>query len=100
MQIFSNWISTVGFILSFMSETEHPMEACGRRFDASHQGKAVSSRNHPHDYPDSHNCEFDVVAPQNQAVFVVFEHFSLEEHAQCNYDYLEVSCRRSCLDSF
>ncbi|KAJ6633725.1 Cubilin like, partial [Pseudolycoriella hygida] len=67
-----------------------------------HRG-VIESPNFPNHYPDNLQCEWMVVAPVGNQIFVAFSQFEVEEstmeHVQtsddCSFDYLEIIQKKS-----
>lgn len=62
-----------------------------------HRG-IIESPNFPEKYPNNFNCEWTVIAPHGNKIFVAFSEFSMEsayseEDTVCNYDYLQIDER-------
>ncbi|XP_078582053.1 cubilin-like isoform X2 [Branchiostoma floridae x Branchiostoma japonicum] len=50
----------------------------------------IESPNYPGNYPHNRECEWTITVPTGQQIRLNFTTFSIENHANCNYDYLEV----------
>ncbi|KAL8607578.1 hypothetical protein ACOMHN_003497 [Nucella lapillus] len=71
-----------GFDVSFSPTT------CGGILD-SPQG-VLTSPNYPNNYDHDDFCVWKIVAPEGQRIRLQFTDFSLENHVNCRWDYLEL----------
>ncbi|XP_072174323.1 cubilin-like [Diadema setosum] len=51
---------------------------------------SIQSPYYPQAYPNSRECEYVITAGDGQVVTLTFSAFDIEDHASCQYDYLEV----------
>lgn len=56
----------------------------------NHRG-VVESINFPRPYPFNRNCTYVIDAGLGNTINATFSHFELENHANCEYDYVMVS---------
>lgn len=64
------------------------LEDCNRVLDED--GAEFSSPFFPSPYPNNAFCEFHITARLGQRIQIYFDHFNLEEGANCTYDALRV----------
>ena len=50
----------------------------------------ITSPAYPSDYPHQRECVWTIVAPDNHQVILNVTDFLLEQHVDCNFDYLEI----------
>ncbi|KAL3836256.1 hypothetical protein ACJMK2_021695 [Sinanodonta woodiana] len=65
---------------------------CGGQIQLSNNGNSsvFSSPNYPNNYPHNVDCMWVITAPASKRIQVDFTgNFSIETHAQCNFDYVE-----------
>ncbi|XP_067020155.1 dorsal-ventral patterning protein tolloid-like isoform X2 [Acropora muricata] len=55
------------------------------------QNHTLGSPGYPSNYPNNINCVYQVLIPLNEGLVVSFNYFSLENHSQCGYDYLQIT---------
>ncbi|XP_017013207.2 cubilin homolog [Drosophila takahashii] len=60
---------------------------CGGRFDLDTHG-TLSSPGSPGNYPKNRDCQWHLVAPISKRIKLTFAHLQLEEHDNCNFDYV------------
>ena len=53
--------------------------------------------NYPHNYPMKTDCITKINAKPSHVIRVYFETIDIEHHANCDYDYLEVTSRNLLL---
>jgi len=65
-----------------------PVSGCGYTFtDAVGE---ITSENYPNNYPDLIDCTYTIKGGEGASITIVFREFDLEDHATCDYDYLNV----------
>ena len=62
--------------------------ACGRALVA--ETGVLTSPDYPDNYPHNRNCTWTITVPAGHQISINFTTFSLESHARCQYDYLEI----------
>ena len=63
---------------------------CGGNLSASNDMQYIKSANYPLDYPHGLDCVWEITASAGYYVILTFDEFHLEDHRQCNYDYVEL----------
>ena len=64
---------------------------CGRAFSTDELNSGVmTSPYFPNPYPHNAECEWTVVAPENEVITLTFTDMDIESHDSCEYDYVEV----------
>nr|CAB3266627.1 suppressor of tumorigenicity 14 protein-like [Phallusia mammillata] len=66
-----------------------PSEVCGLRDYTSSSG-SITSPGHPGNYVDNLECEYLISALPHLVIVIYFDHLDLEDHSNCDWDYLEV----------
>lgn len=66
---------------------------CGGRYEFETHG-TLASPGSPGQYPRNRDCEWHLVAPNDRRIKLTFFSLQLEQHSDCNYDYVSVSRRR------
>jgi len=65
-----------------------PVSGCSYTFtDAVGE---ITSENYPNNYPDLIDCTYTIKGGEGASITIVFREFDLEDHATCDYDYLNV----------
>ncbi|KAG4066297.1 hypothetical protein HA402_000521 [Bradysia odoriphaga] len=97
-EIFIRMISDVnnqgrGFDLRFNTVCSHEIK--------SHRG-VIESPNFPAQYPDNLQCDWTIIAPRGNKIFVAFSQFEIEESyddsdetKECTFDYVEIVQKKS-----
>lgn len=67
---------------------------CGGRYEFETHG-TLASPGSPGQYPRNRDCEWHLVAPNDRRIKLTFFSLQLEQHSDCNYDYVSVSRRRT-----
>ncbi|KAH8352319.1 hypothetical protein KR084_003439, partial [Drosophila pseudotakahashii] len=62
---------------------------CGGRFDFDTHG-TLTSPGSPGNYPKNQDCQWHLVAPINKRIKLNFAYLELEEHDNCNFDYVRI----------
>ncbi|XP_015769328.1 PREDICTED: serine-rich adhesin for platelets-like isoform X8 [Acropora digitifera] len=55
------------------------------------QNNILRSPGYPSYYPNNIHCIYRVHIPLNKGLLISFNHFSLESHSRCGYDYLRIT---------
>ncbi|XP_074632013.1 cubilin-like isoform X2 [Acropora palmata] len=55
------------------------------------QNNILRSPGYPSYYPSNIHCVYRVHIPLNKGLLISFNHFSLESHSRCGYDYLRIT---------
>jgi len=63
-------------------------KACGGRYTKSNG--VIKSPNYPADYPNKKECVWIIEARNRHRILLTVQHFELEEHSGCAFDYLEI----------
>ncbi|XP_062137785.1 cubilin homolog [Drosophila sulfurigaster albostrigata] len=75
-----------GFDLSWESITPQ----CGGRIDIETHG-TLASPGSPGQYPKNRDCQWHLVAPRAKRIKLTFFSLQLEQHATCDFDYVQIS---------
>ncbi|KAI8034244.1 hypothetical protein M5D96_013003 [Drosophila gunungcola] len=75
-----------GFDLSWNSMQPQ----CGGRLEFDTHG-TLASPGSPGNYPKNRDCQWQLVAPKNKRIKLTFFSLQLEEHANCNFDYVQIT---------
>ncbi|XP_037091349.1 CUB domain-containing protein 2-like [Pollicipes pollicipes] len=81
-----------GFAASFIGLNASTL--CGGTYHTI--SGVLTSPNFPGPYPPSKECTWIIEAPQNQQIMLNVSHFGMEDHFECNYDYLEIRLVSGC----
>ena len=65
------------------------LAGCGGTVNADVAG-TISSPSYPRNYPHSSDCVWILRATPGRNVTLTFTNMNVEEHASCNYNYVEV----------
>ncbi|MGH0150723.1 UNVERIFIED_CONTAM: hypothetical protein FKN15_032572 [Acipenser sinensis] len=77
-------VSASGFSLRF----DASVEECGGDLNAA--SGTITSPNYPNLYPHSRLCEWRITVPEGRRVTLTINDLRIEEHQNCNYDYVAV----------
>ncbi|KAK6490308.1 cubilin [Huso huso] len=77
-------VSASGFSLRF----DASVEECGGDLNAA--SGTITSPNYPNLYPHSRVCEWRITVPEGRRVTLTINDLRIEEHQNCNYDYVAV----------
>ncbi|XP_002071743.3 cubilin homolog [Drosophila willistoni] len=80
-----NSTSHKGFDLTWQSIQPQ----CGGRFEFDTHG-TLASPGSPGNYPRNRNCQWHLVASSSKRIKLTFFSLQLEQHANCNFDYVEI----------
>ncbi|PVD35988.1 hypothetical protein C0Q70_02958 [Pomacea canaliculata] len=82
-------VAMEGFSATYI--TQNATTACGRNM-ASSTG-VITSPDFPNNYPHNRDCVWVITVGAGNQIQLNFTTFNLEQHARCQYDYLEISSR-------
>ncbi|KAL0113327.1 hypothetical protein PUN28_012468 [Cardiocondyla obscurior] len=79
-------MTTDGFVVTyiFMDMTK----VCGGHY--SKPNGVIRSPNYPEYYPNKRDCVWVIEAENRHRIILTVDHFSLESHVSCGFDYLEI----------
>lgn len=79
-------VTSDGFVATytFMDMTK----VCGGRY--SKQNGVIRSPNYPDYYPNKKDCVWIIEAQDRHRIILTVDHFELERHVTCQFDYLEI----------
>ncbi|BFG01859.1 cubilin homolog [Drosophila madeirensis] len=80
-----NSTSREGFDLSWVSMQPQ----CGGRLEFESYG-TLASPGSPGNYPRNRDCRWHLVAPTSKRIKLTFFSLQLEQHTNCNFDYVEI----------
>ncbi|EDW26617.1 GL13113 [Drosophila persimilis] len=80
-----NSTSREGFDLSWVSMEPQ----CGGRLEFDTHG-TLASPGSPGNYPKNRDCRWLLVAPTSKRIKLTFFSLQLEQHTNCNFDYVEI----------
>ena len=58
--------------------------------NATNVAQNISSPGYPSDYPSNIRCRWSIDAPLREQVYIEFLDLDIEEHDDCEYDYIEM----------
>lgn len=64
------------------------LPVCGQDYTAL--TGVITSPNYPDNYPHQRECTWTITAPEGNQILLNVTNFSLENHPNCNYDFLEI----------
>ena len=76
-----------GFVLH---ENRHNCKEGSCSFQIAQPSAVLLSPNYPEDYPNRKDCTWHFTTTPGHRIKLVFEHFDLEQHQECTYDYVAV----------
>lgn len=79
-------ISSDGFVLTYVFADV--TKVCGGRY--SKPNGVIRSPNYPEYYPDQKDCVWIIEAQSKHRIILTVNHFELERHMNCAFDYLEI----------
>ncbi|XP_044163640.1 MAM and LDL-receptor class A domain-containing protein 2-like [Acropora millepora] len=59
------------------------------------KNNTLRSPRYPNNYPNNMHCLYRVSIPSDKNLVIYFNYFSLEDHANCKWDYLKISDGRN-----
>lgn len=63
-------------------------KVCGGRYSKSNG--VIRSPNYPESYPNHKDCVWIIQAQNRHRITLTINHFELEKHINCAFDYLEI----------
>ncbi|XP_053408750.1 cubilin-like isoform X2 [Mercenaria mercenaria] len=79
-------VATEGFSASYVALNASTL--CGSAY--TDLTGVITSPNFPDGYPHQRECTWTITAPEGNQILINVTDFNLENHPNCNYDYLEI----------